>query len=334
MKSLRHLLGTVFLPLLVVACAAGQSQHLASSTDPDDESGLGGTGIIGAVTGFGSIFVNGVEVEVDRRTRLGVDGEAVADYRFERGDVVEILAVGSSLMQARRLGVRHEVIGPVEHVDARTRRLRVLGQTVLAPPQAGALPQAGERVAVSGFRDAAGRIHATRLAPAGPGPLLLRGPVTPGTGGIFRIGAQPVRVTGGTPPAPGVLVRVRGELRGGVLEAGRLTRLDADPFGAAARRLLVQGFVRRTAQGYAIDNVPFAVAGPAAPTTTRPVRLEIRRDGAGGWRLARVVDERRMPLGRPTAAPRGGMRWRAPGFPAGPAGMPRMPSGMGGRPGR
>ncbi len=330
MKALRNVLGTVFLPLLVVACAAGEPQRLAGHTDPDDESGLGGTGIIGAVTGFGSIFVNGVEVEIDRRTRLLVDGEAVAGHRFERGEVVEILAAGRGLMEARRLEVRHEVIGPVQNVDPQARRLRILGQTVLAPPQAGALPQVGERLAVSGFRDAAGRIHATRLAPAGPGAVLLRGPVVRDGDGGFRIGAQAVRVAGRAPPAPGTLVRVRGELRGAVLQASRLTPLEAAPFGAAVRRLLVQGFVQPTPRGHAIDGLAFAAAAAQPPVaTTRPLRLDIRRDDSGRWRLAGVVDERHMPLGRPKATPRSDMRWRPPGFPAGPGGMPRMPSGMG-----
>jgi hypothetical protein len=37
-------------------------------------SGLGGTGILGKVTGFGSVFVNGIEIEYDDKTIYTIDG--------------------------------------------------------------------------------------------------------------------------------------------------------------------------------------------------------------------------------------------------------------------
>src|SRR3954463_13603997 len=48
------------------------------------DRGLGGTGIIGIVTGFGSICVNGFEVEVDRTSAVTVEGLAArrADVRL------------------------------------------------------------------------------------------------------------------------------------------------------------------------------------------------------------------------------------------------------------
>jgi len=338
MIHFRQLITLLVLPGLLAACIAAQPDRLATNTSPDDESGVGGTGIIGAITGFGSIFVNGVEVEIDRRTQLSVDGQPIDDYPLARGDVVEILATGSGLMRARRLAVRHEVIGAVEQVDVGTGQFRVLGQTVLRPESSGRLPRIGERVKVSGFRDDSGRIHATRVAPAGKAPALLTGELRRTDAGTLRIGGQRIALRNGSTVRPGTFVRVTGHVRNGILEAGRATSLDTVPFGGAVRRLLVQGFVHKVSgQYYRIDRIPFAPAGEGAGMALpagrgQPLRLELLR-GANNrlWRAARFISDNGLPMGTPTPAPHNTPRWRSPGMSPMPGGG--MP-GMGGRHGR
>lgn len=125
----------VLLVSLLISCSAPQPHDSSGDQTPADQArldpgdeggiggtgllarGIGGTGIIGEVTGFGSIFVNGDEVESDARTLLFLDGDAVSAHEFARGDVVAIRAVMRQQQNvAGEIHVRHEVIGPVQRV--------------------------------------------------------------------------------------------------------------------------------------------------------------------------------------------------------------------------
>ncbi len=335
MKTFRHALSLLLLSALLTACIGNPSRQLAYNTGPDDESGLGGTGIIGAITGFGSIFVNGVEVEIDRRTRLSVDGEVVDEHPFARGEVVEIVATGKGLMHARELTVRHEVIGTVERSDLGTRTFRVLGQIVLAPPSSAALPLPGERVAISGFRDPQGRIHATRVAPAGQTPGLVTGALRYDAQGVARIGELQILLPGDNRVTDGAMVRVTGKADGHVLTAQRVRVLPATPFGKAVRRLLVQGFLYKSGSGgYRIDRFALNLAPEGAHALPvhpdAPLRLDMR-PGERGWSLQRVIRAEGLPMGRPERTPLNTPRWRHPGSPVMPG---RGMGGMGGWHGR
>ena len=336
MTHFRLFLTLFALPALLAACISGPAERLAANTNPDDESGLGGTGIIGAITGFGSIFVNGEEVDIDRHTRLSVDGQPVDNYSFARGDVVEILATGSERLRARRLTVRHEVIGAVQQLDAG--QFRVLGQTVIQAPGAAYTPRPGERVSVSGFRDARGRIHATRVAPANGAAPLISGELRRDDNGVLRIGGQRISVPDNTRIAAGRFVRVSGTLARGILHASRATPLDANPFRKAVRRLLVQGFLHKASsgEGYRIDRIPFTPTATGAGLDlsgagARPLRIEMQGSAGGrNWTAVRVLNDAGLPRGSKTPTPHSAPRWRSPGMSPMPGGM----GGMGGRHGR
>jgi hypothetical protein len=336
MKALQHFLTTLFLPLVLAACVAGQSDRLAVATDPDDESGIGGTGIIGMITGFGSIFVNGVEVEIDNKTQLYVNDQPVERSRFERGDVVEILATEyRGMTRASQLQVRHEVIGTVESTDGA--HFTVLGQTIRHDGQNGLLPGSGDKVQVSGFRDASGVIHATRIARSEQKDDLLRGPAHKVGDGYFYIGKQ--KVTAGDTLAirAGNTVRVRGHIQNGSLMASSVTVVPSLPFGRAVRHLLVQGFINKQGPGLRIDHIPFTVAEnhtgmPLTVSGETPVRMEIRRDSRNHWVPARLINEKDVLMGSPVPVLRNTPRWHSPAFPGMPGSRPQHP-GRGGRPG-
>lgn len=127
-------------------------------------NGLGGTGIVGEITGFGSIFVNGVEIEYHDATPFTVDGKKVTKkQQLEIGDVVEVLTTDDNKhTQAMMINLRHEVIGVVESVNDKERSFTVHGQVVLSVSKH-ALPEVGDRVAVSGFRIDDRTIQSTRV---------------------------------------------------------------------------------------------------------------------------------------------------------------------------
>jgi len=100
--------------------------------------GLSGTGIsAGAITSFGSIFVNGVEFDTSGAT-ITLDGQPSCDPKagcanpLKLGMVVQVQgAFGASTGTAMRVDAEDVVKGPVESVAGDGLSLVVLGQTVL-----------------------------------------------------------------------------------------------------------------------------------------------------------------------------------------------------------
>jgi hypothetical protein len=165
----------ITLSIILSACA-GNDVRLSAADDEDRDiglggtgliagldSGLGGTGIVGEITGFGSIFVNGIEIEYHEGTPVTVNGQVVDAPALQIGDVVEVLTTDSSRhTQAMRINVRHEVIGEVTAVDDNSPGFTVLGQTIMTDG-AVLLPEPGTTVAVAGIRIDESRIRATRV---------------------------------------------------------------------------------------------------------------------------------------------------------------------------
>jgi hypothetical protein len=247
----RTLLFCLAAALFSGACSLATPTRLASNDD--DEFGIGGTGIvadsalgiIGQVTGYGSIFVNGIEIETTADSDLRIDGQAHAMTGFHLGDVVEVLTQDNRpYTRAARLNLRHELIGPIALIDNDTQQLSILGQrvrlnTAVTPPIHLA---AGDWVAVAGFRDAEGIIHASRISPAPGREVLLRGVLQQGKGGLM-LGDQRLQLLTPT-QIPEQAVLIRGHLIGSEVQ---VTTLETDPIfpypGVSNWR--IEGFSRR-----------------------------------------------------------------------------------------
>lgn len=141
----------------------------------DNGYGLGGTGIIGEITGYGSIFVNGIEIEYDDTTPFTLDGKTVTPIQLEIGDIVEVLTTDAEQhTQAQIINLRHEVIGIVESVEPQTYSFTVQGQSIIQSIDKSTLPEVGTTVAVAGFRIDEQTILSTRIVTAEKGQTLLR----------------------------------------------------------------------------------------------------------------------------------------------------------------
>lgn len=181
------------LAISVAACTSAPSNMTLAGNDEDQDIGLGGTGmtassgsglggtgmsgtgVLGTITGFGSIFVNGIEIEYDDETVFTVDGEAAELQSLVIGDVVEVLTTDDkTYTQAKMINLRHEVIGRVESVEPQMYSFTVNGQSIVQPVNTVALPEPGTTVAVSGFRIDEQTILATRVSPAAEKQHLLR----------------------------------------------------------------------------------------------------------------------------------------------------------------
>jgi hypothetical protein len=160
---------TVAAGFLLAACG-GNSGNLA---------GIEGTGLVvasGPITGFGSIFVNGIEFSTNGATIL-FNGQAGAESQLRVGQIVNVTGsvnAGGTTAAATNVQFNANVLGPVAAVDTVNSSLTALGQTVMVGPNtsfssgSGAIPRldtlaVGALIEVSGFTGANGAIVATRI---------------------------------------------------------------------------------------------------------------------------------------------------------------------------
>jgi hypothetical protein len=316
---------------------------------PVEDRGMGGTGIVGVITGFGSIWVNGIEVEFDPATPVRIDGSGTHGDVLRVGQVAVITATGSgSRLDARSITIRHEVSGPVEAVESNGTVLRVAGQRVTFAGQVwgdATTPKVGDWVAVSGLPGPDGGpdggIVATRIDRREPGRVTVHGPLS-GTAGAPRIGTLALRSSLGA--GIGQQVTASGRYADGVLTPDAVSRdaVAADPsgwFGRSVTRLVIESYASAGQSGLRWGRgLSAPVAGTFGTLGAQPQRtiIEFSRQPDG----ALEAIGQRSTLGRTGAVPEAprGMGLDRPGGPGpggGPGGGPhgpqddRNPAGIG-----
>ncbi len=227
------------------------------------DRGIGGTGIIGVITGFASVCVAGEEVALPDSVPARVDGQPASLDDLRAGQVVTLAATGpAGALQAQSIAVRHVVIGPVQASGVQagdSGTMTVAGQRVTLAQATGPAIAAkpGDWVAVSGLRQPDGTILATRIDPAPPGRVLVRGALQR-LAGTARIGALTVVLPPGTDLPSGFPVTVTGRLQGAVLVADSVVRdVAADSpsryFGPDVTSFVVESYISVIADGYFVN---------------------------------------------------------------------------------
>lgn len=175
-----------FFSKVVIACAAMASM-LLSSCGTDQVAGIEGSGApvasavttTGKITGFGSIIVDDVEYSTSG-AQIRVDDQVSNETELRVGHIVTIKGTvnpdGRS-GTATEVTFTSDVRGDVGQVDVAARTFNVLGQTVRVnddtlfdegtQAQDISQLQAGAKVRVSGFPNAAGELLASRIDSAG-----------------------------------------------------------------------------------------------------------------------------------------------------------------------
>lgn len=299
------------LILTLAGCTAGGGGELA------DNGGVSGTGLSqGAISSFGSIFVNGVEWDLSGAT-IELDGAPATEDDLRVGMVVRVegdFSAGNTTGIAQRVIYDDEVEGPIESAPVETvpgveKRFSILGQsvtvnaltTVFDDGAAYATLAADDVLAVTGFVDSTGAIAATRVQRKSPFPgnaeVELRGAVAtlsaqPDDTGDFMLGTILVHYDATTvfedttraSLADGDRVEVKGTLRasGNEIDATRVEAED-DALGASdLARIEVEGFVENCAASadYCVGNVPIddsaATFEPAGFVPAPGDRVEIK----------------------------------------------------------
>ena len=227
---------------------AGVGNGLGGTGSPlmTGQEGLGGTGIVGVVTGFASICVNGVEVEYEPNTPVERDGQASPISDLAVGQLVALQAVGQGdQLRASRIAVLDAAVGPLTALDTASGRFEVMGQagTALERDDLVGL-MVGDWVRVSGQRLSSGDIRATRVQRASAGQATVTGPFSmSGTQGV-RVGNTPLTVS--TLPAglvEGQEVGVRGQWIDGRLKAQEVRARPTHAAVGGSREVLLQGYV-------------------------------------------------------------------------------------------
>jgi len=210
--------------------------------------GIGGTGITasGAITGFGSIFVNGIEFETVDASR-DVDGEISVSDGTDDDTVLGIgmvVTVDGTLnddgVTGTATSIQYDptVQGPVNDIDPFTRRFTVMGisidvesNTVFSNVTFDTL-QSDDWVDVSGFFGADGVLQATRIERKDESEIVVKGTVTGLDNAAFTLEVEhaassyPVDTTDAELPEGGLAdyqyVEVKGTLNNNVIIATRV----------------------------------------------------------------------------------------------------------------
>jgi hypothetical protein len=143
----------------------GGTGHLPTA---EDLGGIGGTGIVGTITGFASICVNGLEVHYDEAVPVSDNGQPSTARGLAIGQVVAVEAGSSPRgLEARRIAVLHALVGPVTRSLDQHGQLEVMGAKVaIEQPQLQDLARAlkaGDWVKVSGHPGADDGVVASRV---------------------------------------------------------------------------------------------------------------------------------------------------------------------------
>ncbi len=175
--------------ILYSAIMATMAVGLAACSSDSDVAGIGGSGITssGTITGFGSIFVNGVEFETSSST-FSVDGSPGTESDLATG--MRVIVNGTVNADgvtgtANSVTFDDQLQGPISNVgdidlDGTSRTITILGTTVKLNNTStifdisGALPgsfdwdnfgvgNVGNNVEISGFVNSTGELQATRI---------------------------------------------------------------------------------------------------------------------------------------------------------------------------
>ena len=243
---------------------------------PND--GIGGTGIVGIITGFGSVWVNGVEVQYDAKTQVAENMATANSNDLAIGDVVVIEASGSdSALQASKISVVNAVEGQVSAVDKAAGSLSVLGQTVIITAKTitsdkqergNAIQlQPNDHIKVSGLRLANGEIVASRIerTAADVEPSVV-GPITAINGSVVSVYGLQINVAAADKLRVGQEITAAGPLKDGRMNAQEIKPSPATQLYGHAEHINMQGYVgTRTAEGVVnVGSVEIVAADSAA----------------------------------------------------------------------
>lgn len=319
-------LPVMVLVAVLAACGGGGSGTAAAPTTPTPPpsppdaagSGINGGGLaMGAITGFGSIFVNGVEFSTSSST-VRIEGASGTAADLKLGQIVVVqgpIATDGRSGTANTVSYDDNAEGRIEAVSLVDDRLvvagqtaRVTGTTVFAgtgsPAGLGALA-VGDTVEISGLPDSTGLIVATRIErkpAAAESEATGRVERLDGAQRRFAIGALTVDYAAATlvngTPANGACVEAKGAIAATVMSASRVEVKNCTPAASANERGEIEGEITRFATSSDFDVGAQRVATTGTTTyangTAAGLRADVRVEVEGTFTAAGVLTATRV----------------------------------------
>lgn len=266
--------GLVSLALTACGGGGGGSTPVAVTPAPTTAKV---TFVTGAISGFGSVIINGVRYESDSAT-VSKEGKNATQTDLKTGEVITLRAEtgADGVPHAKAIEQSRLVQGAVTAIDTANNTLTIAGTVISVTPSTvfdaaitGGLAgiAVGDRIEVHGFANAtSGTATATRIEKADPADteIEVTGKVTAldTTAKRFTIGTQVVDYSTATfvglsasGPADGDLVEVKGTslLADGALKATRVKKEDGGLKGAKGDSGELGGSVTRFASATDFD---------------------------------------------------------------------------------
>ena len=308
----KYLSMMIAIVVSLVACGGGGTQ-LAGG-------GIGGTGVSqGPITGYGSIFVNGVEFDTNSAT-IVKDGSSIGPLSTD--ELKKYLKIGmivtvdgniasSTAGTASSVSYAKELEGPITAMTADT--FTVLGQTVIVDNltkiettggTSGAFTDlnVGDVVEVSGYPTVDG-IRATYIEAKASGTTTvyeLKGTISSISGTMLTIGAQAVDINGASfnfTPKAGDYIEVKGVIVGVTLVASSIELKTRTLKTENASKAELQGYVTSVTSATAFilnaqpvqTNALTKYSGGAAADIKVGVILEIEGSLVNGTLIAAKI---------------------------------------------
>lgn len=281
-NALGRMVPAILAALIVFGCGAGGGDGSSELAGID----RGGRTIAqGSITGFGSIFVNGVEYSTTGASII-IDGLPSTESDLRVGQIVRVegsVDASGTTGTATMVTYSNEVEGPIQSIDLAAGRMVVVGQVVqtgagtsfdpdIVPRHLGGL-HVGDWVEISGPVTSRGVINATRVELEDTASSVeVKGVVAALDTSVhrFSLGQLVVDYTSaqlsgfpGGQPASGDRVEAVGALNGaGTLLATRVEKQDSGTPGDSEDEADFEGLVTRFA-----SVADFDVAGQRVTTT-------------------------------------------------------------------
>ncbi len=169
----------VYVGKVIFAFLLGASAIvLAGSSSAPKDQGIGGTGYIGTIIDFGSIIINGREIDVDANTRVSVDGAPGDLSDLKKGHFIAARSDDvDGIERAVTIDVIKIVIGRLDQFDPSTGLGVILGQVIDFNSRLDSETlTTGNWYAVSGLRVENDVVIASLIEVSTQGEFLVRGP--------------------------------------------------------------------------------------------------------------------------------------------------------------
>ncbi|MBY5934714.1 hypothetical protein KUV51_17030 [Tateyamaria omphalii] len=234
----RHTLGLLGATALTACAPAIPSVQLG---DDPFEGGIGGTGIVGLMTGSGSVLINGLRVEVTSGTRIFAANRRASESLLVPGRTLTMLA---RARLGRLEALRIDIDDPLTGVLLRQGTGFAINSTPVRG-LSGLAPHVGNRVTVGGIWQQDGAVQASLIQAAAEGDDVVSGVLAGSAAEGWRIGQTPLAPPRGQSLIAGQFVVAKGQFTHGRLQTSSLRFGRFREGGQTLRQLSVEGYLEQ-----------------------------------------------------------------------------------------